>query len=106
MDVTGGRETGATVLLSERHRELARSRVEDIARVNDPVVLGRIAIEVGRVREDTREVGERVLCGKNRLTKPARLRRSRKSGDDVREWDRNRSAPVQHSSISRSKRAS
>ena len=69
MDVAGRRETGAAVILGERHRELARGRVQNGARVDHPVVLGCVAIEVGRVREDAREIGERVLCGRNKLAK-------------------------------------
>ena len=61
MDVARGRETCAAVVLGERHRHLARGRVEDRALVDDPVVLGRVPVEVRRVRQDAREVGERVL---------------------------------------------
>ena len=61
MDVARGREAGAAVVLGERHGHLARGRVEDRALVDDPVVLGRVPVEVGRVRQDAREVGERVL---------------------------------------------
>ena len=61
MDVAGGRDTSATIVLGKGQRELARGRVEDRALVDDPVVLGRVPVEVRRVRQDAREVGERVL---------------------------------------------
>ena len=61
MDVASRRDTGAAVGLSERQSELTSGGVEDRARVNDPVVLGGVAVEVRCVREDAREVVERVL---------------------------------------------
>ena len=75
MDVARGREAGAAVVLGERHRHLARGRVEDRALVDDPVVLGRVPVEVGRVRQDAREVGERVL--RDSLRKGADVNKSK-----------------------------
>ena len=66
VDVARGREAGAAVVLGERHGHLARGRVEDRALVDDPVVLGRVPVEVRRVRQDAREVRERVLRDSSR----------------------------------------
>ena len=61
--VASGAETGAAVRFREDHRELAARGVgvEDAALVDDPVVFGGISIEVGRVREDARQIREGVL---------------------------------------------
>ena len=61
MDVASGGETGSTVVFSEDHSHLSRRGVQDGARVHHPVILGRVAIKVRRVREDAREVGKSVL---------------------------------------------
>ena len=63
MDVAGRAETSTTVRLGEDHRELAAGGVgvEDAALVDDPVVLGGISVEVGRVRENARQIWEGVL---------------------------------------------
>ena len=61
--VASGAKTVATVRLREDHCELAARGVgvEDAALVDDPVVLGRISVKVGRVCQNARQVWEGVL---------------------------------------------
>ena len=61
MDVAGGRNTSATIILGKGQRELARGRVEDRARVDDPIVPGRVAVEVRRICQDAGRIRKRVL---------------------------------------------
>ena len=61
MDVAGGGDTSATIILGEGQRELARGRVEDRARVDDPIVPGRVAVEVRRICQDAGRIRKRVL---------------------------------------------
>ena len=88
MDVAGGRDTSATIVLGKGQRKLARGRVDDRARVDDPIVLGRVTVEVRRVGEDTREISEGVLHQSRQrqltLMLPARERESRGSDGDYR----------------------
>ena len=61
VDVASGGDASATISLGENEGSLAIGRVEHGARVDDPVVLGRISVKVGRVRQNARQVWEGVL---------------------------------------------
>ena len=61
MHIAGRRDTSTPVGLGKYQGELAGSGVENGARVDYPVVLRCVAVEVRRVGEDAREVGECML---------------------------------------------
>ena len=61
MDIARGRDPRPAVLLGECERELACGRVQDRARVDDPIVPGRIAVEVRRICQDAGRIRKRVL---------------------------------------------
>ena len=61
MHVAGRRDASTPVGLGKRQGELPGGGVDNIARVDYPVVLRCVAIEIRRIGKDAREVGECML---------------------------------------------